>query len=79
MQTQKPIKALREIPLIARGKLALKMLADLGKKARQVQQTARMRLIRGRKIKEDGSRRAILNIVVDVCQIGRMRFALKVT
>ena len=79
MQTQKTIKALREIPLIARGKLALKMLSDLGKKARQVQQTARMRLIRGRKIKEDGSRRTILNIVVDVCQIGRMRFALKVT
>ncbi len=79
MQTQKTIKALREIPLIARGKLALKMLADLGKKAWQVQQTARMRLIRGRKIKEDGSRRSILNIVVDVCQIGRMLFALKVT
>ena len=79
MQTQKTIKALREIPLIARGKLALKMLADLGKKAGQVQQPARMRLIRGRKIKEDCSRRAILNIVVDVCQIGRMRFALKVT
>ncbi len=79
MQTQKPIKALREIPLIARGKLALKILADLGKKAWQVQQAARMRLIRGRKIKEDGSRRSILNIVIDVCQIGRMRFALKVT
>ena len=79
MQTQKSIKALREIPLIARGELALKMLAVLGKKAGQVQQTARMRLIRGRKIKEDGSRRSILNIVIDVCQIGRMRFALKVT
>jgi len=79
MQTQKPIKALCEIPLIARGKLALKMLADLGKKARQVQQAARMSLIRGGKIKEDGSRRSILNIVVDVCQIGRMLFALKVT
>ena len=79
MQTQKPIKAFREIPLIARGKLALKILADLGKKAWQVHQAARMRLIRGRKIKEDGSRRAILNIVVEVCQIGRMRFALRVS
>jgi hypothetical protein len=38
-----------------------------------------MSLIRGGKIKEDGSRRSILNIVVDVCQIGRMLFALKVT
>ena len=78
MHTQKPIKALREIPLIAKGKIALKMLADLGKKARQVQQTARVRLIRGRKIKKDGSRWSILNIVVEVCQFGRMRFALRV-
>ena len=75
MQTQKAIKALGEIPLITGGKLTLEVLSYFCQKARQVQQPAGMSLIRRRKVKKDGSCRSFLNIVVSVCQIGRMRFA----
>ena len=74
MQTQKAIKALGKVSLITGGKLALKVLSYFGKEARQMQQSAGMSLIGRRQVKEDGACRSFRNIVVGVCQIGRMRF-----